>query len=368
MSVSNGPNLGVMINAVTGDSFPTDFRKLLRAIDVLLQVSVKSKTLSAPPGSPANGDRYIVASGATGAWSGHSTHIAVWTTDNPASPSGVWEFYTPQQGWMVPNLGDSTVYVFLSGAWTALSGGGGGALAALSDVVLSSVANGDVLTYNSGSSKWVNAAPSGGGGSGNVNGDTHPVSPSPFDDEFEGGSLSGIWTARNSPSLSLLKGSIVFTQTGSGSDAWKLITQSVPSAPYQVGAKIHTLTDAANYINSAIVLYETSSGKIIEFGMSYNSGVWSIVVQRFSNFSTYNSTSFTLALPNLPAQKLPSYFAINDDNTNRNFQISHDGIAWHTVFSEGRTAYFTPDAMGIGLDQSASGVIAQMSCDWFRKL
>lgn len=33
MPVSNGPKLGLIINAATGDTFDTDFRKLLRAID-----------------------------------------------------------------------------------------------------------------------------------------------------------------------------------------------------------------------------------------------------------------------------------------------------------------------------------------------
>lgn len=157
MSVSNGPNLGVMINAATGDAFPTDFRKLLRAVDVLLQAAVKSKTLTAPPGSPANGDRYIVAASPTGAWAGHATHIAVWTTDNPASPSGVWEFYTPQAGWLVPNVADTTVYVFFSSAWTAIGGGGGAtAFTALTDVPGSySGAGGKAVEVNSGATALV---------------------------------------------------------------------------------------------------------------------------------------------------------------------------------------------------------------------
>jgi hypothetical protein len=161
MSVSNGPNLGKMINALTGDAFDADFRKLLRMIDVLLQGATISKTLATPPGSPTNGDRYIVAASPTGAWSGQSNSIAVWTTDNPSSPSGVWEFYSPKAGWLVYNVADTTFYSYSGSAWGALSGGGGGATAftGLSDVPGSySGAGGKAVEVNSGATALVFSA------------------------------------------------------------------------------------------------------------------------------------------------------------------------------------------------------------------
>jgi hypothetical protein len=168
MSVSNGPNLGLIINALTGDSYPSDFRKLLRAIDVLLEGAVIDRTHTSPPGSPTNGNRYIVKATGSGAWAGHDNHIAVWTTDNPSTPSGLWEFYVPKEGFVVWSAADASLYAFTSGAWAAAGGGGGGGsstLAGLTDVALTSPANGDVLTYDTGSTQWKNLAPSGGGGS-----------------------------------------------------------------------------------------------------------------------------------------------------------------------------------------------------------
>jgi hypothetical protein len=40
----------------------------LRLLDGLVQLALLDRDLTAPPGSPADGDRYIVASGATGDW------------------------------------------------------------------------------------------------------------------------------------------------------------------------------------------------------------------------------------------------------------------------------------------------------------
>jgi hypothetical protein len=154
MSVSNGPHVGVMINALTGDTFDVDFRKFLRAFDVLTEISVISKTLTAPPGSPANGDRYIVGASPSGAWAGHATHIAVWTTDNPATPSGLWEFYVPAAGWMVYNVADTTFYFFNGSAWTTLSAGV--SFTGLSDAPASySAAGGFAVEVNAGATALV---------------------------------------------------------------------------------------------------------------------------------------------------------------------------------------------------------------------
>jgi len=66
----------------------------LRALDAIVQLAVLDRDLSAPPGSPGDGDRYWVASGATGAWVGNENKIA-------AYQDGAWEFYAPNEGWTI---------------------------------------------------------------------------------------------------------------------------------------------------------------------------------------------------------------------------------------------------------------------------
>ena len=65
----------------------------MAALDQLVQPAVKSRTTATPPGSPAEGDTYIVAPSATGAWSGKDKSFACWL-------SGAWSFMTPAEGWL----------------------------------------------------------------------------------------------------------------------------------------------------------------------------------------------------------------------------------------------------------------------------
>ena len=83
---------------------------------------VISASLTAPPGSPAEGDRYIVASGATGAWAGWDNSVARFS-------SGAWLRLIPQTGWQVLDetmwallMWDDSVWITLDvGLWHPMS-------------------------------------------------------------------------------------------------------------------------------------------------------------------------------------------------------------------------------------------------------
>ena len=124
MSISNGPKINVIVNAANGDIWGDPTRQLFRMLQVLVQANVKNLTLSTPPTNPSNGDSYVVATGATGAWTGFATQIAYWTTDNPAFPLGTWEFWQPQEGWQVYDYHTAEFYVFSGSAWVSESAGG----------------------------------------------------------------------------------------------------------------------------------------------------------------------------------------------------------------------------------------------------
>jgi len=75
------------------------------------QKPVLDKDLTVPPSSPSNGDRYIVASGATGDWSGHDGEIAWYE-------NGVWYFILKKEG-MITYVKDENLFYRCNGsAWT----------------------------------------------------------------------------------------------------------------------------------------------------------------------------------------------------------------------------------------------------------
>jgi hypothetical protein len=78
-----------------------------RALDALVQVSVLDIT-NTPPGTPADGDRHIVDTAPTGAFSGHAAVIAYWV----AGSFNEWRFQTPPPGCLAYNVALDKFYYY----------------------------------------------------------------------------------------------------------------------------------------------------------------------------------------------------------------------------------------------------------------
>jgi len=85
----------------------------LQALDTVVQLAVLDRDLAAPPADPGEGDRHIVAAGASGAWEGHEAEIAVWL-------DGAWQFFAPGEGWFAWAADESLILVHTGGAWADL--------------------------------------------------------------------------------------------------------------------------------------------------------------------------------------------------------------------------------------------------------
>ncbi|ODT81555.1 MAG: hypothetical protein ABS76_12030 [Pelagibacterium sp. SCN 64-44] len=86
----------------------------IQALDALVQPVAASRSLPAPPASPLEGEAYLVAAGAAGAWAGHADEMAVWQ-------AGAWQFLDPAPGWQVYVVDERTQYVFGDDGWTPLA-------------------------------------------------------------------------------------------------------------------------------------------------------------------------------------------------------------------------------------------------------
>ena len=85
----------------------------LRLLDGVVQMAVLDRNLTAPPGSPADGARYIVASGGTGAWAGWDGSVAMWS-------DGTWYRLLPRAGWLCWVADESFMVVWTGSAWVGL--------------------------------------------------------------------------------------------------------------------------------------------------------------------------------------------------------------------------------------------------------
>lgn len=88
-----------------------------RALDQLMQLTALA-IQNTPPGSPADGDMYIVDTSPTGAWTGKSHNIAYWV----AGTFNEWRFKVPNAGWLAYVAGGGPKFYYYSGsAWTVTS-------------------------------------------------------------------------------------------------------------------------------------------------------------------------------------------------------------------------------------------------------
>lgn len=87
----------------------------IRALDAVVQLGVLDRDLTAPPGTPTNGDRYIVKATATGDWSGQEDNIAHYG-DN------AWLFYAAKEGWISWVDDEDVLLVYSGTAWVPYPG------------------------------------------------------------------------------------------------------------------------------------------------------------------------------------------------------------------------------------------------------
>jgi hypothetical protein len=101
----------------------------IKLLDAMVQLAVLDRNLTAPPASPVDGDRHIVAAGATGLWAGWDLNIATWI-------DGSWLRLVPREGWVAWVASEGLFRVWSGTAWVGLASD-------LSDAIFSLVNDAD---------------------------------------------------------------------------------------------------------------------------------------------------------------------------------------------------------------------------------
>ena len=85
----------------------------LNRLDAALHASVRDRHLTAPPSGSADGDRHLVAAGATGAWAGQEGKLAAWYDG--------WIFLSPVEGWAVWVADEAVNLRYDGAAWAEVN-------------------------------------------------------------------------------------------------------------------------------------------------------------------------------------------------------------------------------------------------------
>jgi hypothetical protein len=116
MTTTTEPNSGLFTNenftsgqAGWADNWVANQKRIGR---IGFQLTIIDRDLTAPPGSPSDGDTYIPASVASGDWTGLENHVVVYELSSTS-----WIDYTPREGWTA-FVSDENVSIGYNGsAW-----------------------------------------------------------------------------------------------------------------------------------------------------------------------------------------------------------------------------------------------------------
>jgi len=108
------PRSGLPLLAAAQAQKHVTHNEALLELDALIDLYVISNALASPPGSPTDGDAYIVAASPTGAWAGQTGKLAV-------SLDGGWNFYAPFKGLIAYVASASDFEVYTGSAWVSLA-------------------------------------------------------------------------------------------------------------------------------------------------------------------------------------------------------------------------------------------------------
>ncbi len=113
MPDASTPNLALPLLQAAQSQKHVTHNEALVALDTLVQLAVLDKDLTAPPASPAEGDRYLIAgTSPTGSWTGWAGRVVRYQ-------DGAWRSFVPRPGWLAFVADEADLYTWTGAAWAS---------------------------------------------------------------------------------------------------------------------------------------------------------------------------------------------------------------------------------------------------------
>lgn len=108
--MTSTPHLALPLIAAAQAQKHVTHNEALTALDALVQLAVLDRHRTSPPAGPEEGDRHIVAAGASGAWAGREGAVA-------CRQDGAWRFFPPRRGWLAYDMAAGVLLAWSGVAW-----------------------------------------------------------------------------------------------------------------------------------------------------------------------------------------------------------------------------------------------------------
>lgn len=86
----------------------------LQMLDAIIQLCAQDFSRTMPPLNPQEGQRHIVATGATGEWEDKDNMLAIWE-------NGIWRFFQPNTGWSAYIVSEAGLRIYDGQQWVTSS-------------------------------------------------------------------------------------------------------------------------------------------------------------------------------------------------------------------------------------------------------
>jgi hypothetical protein len=120
MSVITTPKFALPLVDGTQANQDVPHNTAIVSLDQLVNLAVANVATptNTPPGSPADGDAYLIGGSPSGVWTGLSGKVAYYYSG--------WKYITPKEGMRMYDKNNDKLYTYDGAAWNQVSSGGGG--------------------------------------------------------------------------------------------------------------------------------------------------------------------------------------------------------------------------------------------------